>query len=37
MNNKRVGFYTQWLEPVPIGRNGELVPESQWRRRRLTI
>jgi len=31
---EKVGIYRKWLGPVPKGKNGKLIPESEWPRKR---
>ena len=31
---EKVGVYRKWLEPVPKGKNGKPIPESEWPRKR---
>jgi hypothetical protein len=31
---EKVGIYRKWLEPVPKGKNGKPIPNSQWVKKR---
>ena len=31
---EKVGVYRKWLGPVPNGKNGKPIPESEWPRKR---